>query len=337
MLWRHSCTSWSIKSTLPGSRAALQFSNKALKAVSFLRSGILFLYFDQPDTVSSHQAMTSTMTTVKEAISFPVLTYTDALPRGDLFNLSDGRYEPGNIPGWDAPRPETSDGQYSKDPPPFAAAAFDFRLTAPPDEAVPSSARSDGSPLAPHMIGIALGSPGMLNSQESLLPPRFNTSIFTQEQKEESSSSGKPSKWKKIGGLFRTKNALASPTKAAGQKHSSMKDKPFSNKTPNEPESMKRAGSTKGRPRIDLDARTTATANNSTSNAPRSRNFSMSGRKASRYQNLSEVPQLELNIPDAHMDRFMPNNCVNQNQKSSLLARRSKTLDNLRVPNAEVR
>lgn len=276
------------------------------------------------------------MTTAKEAISFPVLTYTDALPRDDLFNLSDGRYEPGNIPGWDAPRPETSDGQYSKDPPPFAGAAFDFRLTAPPDEAVPSSARSDGSPLAPHMIGIALGSPGMLNSQESLLPPRFNSSIFTQGQNEGSPSSGKPGKWKKIGGLFKTKNALASPTKAAGQKNLTMKDIP-PNKTPNAPESMKRAGSTKERPRVDLEAKTTATANNSTSNAPRSRNFSMSGRKASGYQNLSEGPKFELNIPDAHMDRFMPNNGVNQNQKSSLLARRSKTLVNLRVPSAEVR
>lgn len=272
----------------------------------------------------------------QEAISFPVLTYTDALPRNDLRDLHNSRHERGRIEQWNFPRPEPSDGQTGRNPPPGAGATFDFRLRAPPDEVVPSSARSDRSPLGPpHMIGIALGSPGMLKSQESLPPPRFNTSIFAQPQKEQTLPSRKASKWKKIGGLFKAKSALASPTndsRLEQQERSTTQAKP----TASDRKPAQRKGSTEEWPRIDADPQTTSS---NTSSPQRNRNFSVSGREPSKATTVKEGLRLDVSIPDVQMERYsvMFSNVMNMNQRPSLLARRSKTLDNLRVPSAEVR
>lgn len=289
--------------------------------------------------------MATTLTTVHtrkvpnvETISYPVLTFSDAMPRDDLRPINDGRHGHGKIGSWSFPRPGTSDGHKHKNPPPGGNATFDFRLTAPPDEVLPSSTRSDRSPIGPHMIGVALGSPSMLNPQEPLPPPRFNTSIFAQPQKEQTTPSRKASKWKKIGGLFKAKNALASGEKEENnarpdqQKNSTAQDKPAaSDRKPKQ-----RNEHTEEWPRIEIDPKAT---NNKTSSLQRSRNFSTSGRKSSKDTNGKEGLQLDVNIPDVQMERYsvMFSNVMDRNQRPSLLARRAKTLDSLRVPNAEVR
>lgn len=275
-----------------------------------------------------------------DTISFPVLTYSDAAPRDDLRDIdktaSQQLPEQGLVAQWDFPRPQTADTGTDRKAPPGLGARFDFRLTAPPDEAIPSGAGSGGSPLGPQTIGIALGSPGMLDSKETLPPPRFNTSIFAQTQTGQPTPPRKSSKWKKIGGFFRAKNALASPTQSAhpGQlKQLGQKEIPSANQQ----QMKKRKGSNGEWPRIEVDPKPKADSNNSSSQ--RSRKFSLSKGITTKENSEDQGLRLEVNIPDIQMERYsvMFGNVMNKNQRPNLLARRAKTLDSLSVPSNQVR
>lgn len=294
-----------------------------------------------------------------EAISFPVLTYTDAMPRDDLVSLNVSQHEHGKIGSWSFPRPGISDGNTNRNLRPGGDASFDFRLTAPPDEVLPSSARSDRSPVGPHIIGVALGSPSMLNSPGFTTSPKFNTSIFAQPQQDSTTAPRKGSKWKKIGGLFKAKNALAN-ARPEQQAQSTVEDRPSTNNRKHE----QRIEYTEEWLRVEAELKSTS---KQTSSSHRSRNFSLSSRKPSkdtddqkgipldietrdaqteRHRKLSKDTNvqksmhLDVKIPDVQMERYslMFNNVMNSNHRPrpSLLARRAKTLDNLRVPDAEV-
>ncbi|KAJ5087208.1 hypothetical protein N7456_010824 [Penicillium angulare] len=281
--------------------------------------------------------VTKTRNVQDDTISFPVLTYTDAEPRHDLqdiHNRGSQHHLNQNVTQWDFPRPKVADGRSSrKPPPPSIGATFDFQLTAPPDEVIPLSARSARSPIGLHTIGVALGSPGMLDSQNELPPPRFNASVHASQQ---SPQLGK-SRWKKIGGLFKAKNALALPvTNADGtsinaEVHS--KDKAIINTNKTKP---KKEEATEEWPKMEVESKPSG---DKTTPAKRSRKFSFSGKKPSKEKNGDVSPMLELNIPDVQMERYsvMFSNVMTKNQRPSLLARRSKTLDHLRVPSSNVR
>lgn len=259
-----------------------------------------------------------------EAISFPVLTYTDAQPRDDLRTLDtvySRRANNGKIRQWDFSRPQFADVRSNRRPPPGASASFDFQLTAPPDEVIPSN-KSEDSPVGPHIIGIALGSPSMLHSQENLPPPRFDTSVFENNASEESQPS-KSHKWKKIGGFFRAKNALTLPVdqaRAGRSRQTITKERslPKSSKPPRDIEP------TEAWPKLETDK-------------PRVKNFSALDRRDPETKPAGGL-MLDINIPDVQMERYsvMFGNVMNRNQRPSLLARRSKTLDSLRIPNTQV-
>ncbi|KAJ5188966.1 hypothetical protein N7491_005288 [Penicillium cf. griseofulvum] len=272
-------------------------------------------------TVQSH-------TQSKETISFPVLTYTDALPRNDLQSLEASQRPVQPVMGqWDFSQPSTGDGWFRK-PPPSQSATFDFCLTAPPDEAIQST-RSGRTQTEQHMIGIALGSPGMLNKDEDLPPPRFDTSIFAEKD-----SANKPSKWKKIGGFFKAKNAFISPPDAAQE--TTFKPQINKDKLPEKPHKARlRKNSTEEFPKMEIDPRNMPMPGRSGQTTQRSRNFSL-GNKAPQEEPSTRDLLLSVDIPDIQMERYsvMFSNVVNKNQKPSLLARRAKTLDNLRVPDA---
>ncbi|KAJ5701094.1 hypothetical protein N7488_008642 [Penicillium malachiteum] len=272
-------------------------------------------------------ARTMTMTKArpaqKNAISVPVLTYSDALPRDDLRDISGG-LQPDlsqNPKESGSSRPK-ADARSSKKPPPGGHATFDFQLTAPPEEVIPLSAQSGRSPVGSHTIGVALGSPGMIDLDKPLPPPRFNTPNFTQE----SPQLNKSSKWKKIGGLFRAKNALASPTCAA---RATQKDESNVNHQMGSKEDV-----TEEWPKIESDHKAT---HPSYTSPQRTRKFSFSGKKNPKENNGDASPMLDVVIPDVQMERYsvMFSNVMTKNEKPSLLARRSKTLDNLRVPSAQ--
>ena len=273
-----------------------------------------------------------------DTISFPVLTYSDALPRNDLCDLGDGaakrRQAQSKLAHSAFARPQTPDGRQFKRPLPGAGATFDFQLTAPPDEVVPSSARSGRSPLGHHTIGVALGSPGMVDDQGPLPPPRFDTSIFDANRMGQSVQPTKSSKWKKIGGFFRAKNALASPTVQA---HGDRSKQALEKESPsrNSPKSKHRKGSIEEWPKIEVDGKHAADGSGVTTQ--RGRRLSLSRKVAPEEK--SKEPLLNVDIPDVQMERYsvMFSNVMNKNQRPPLLARRSRTLDNLRVPRNEVR
>lgn len=269
----------------------------------------------------------------EEAISFPVLTYSDAAPRSDLCDIDERTKREQNqqsLAQFEFSRPTSGDGRSRKKPPPGTVASFDFRVTSPPDEVVPSHAMMDRSPIG---VGIALGSPGMLDSTENLPPPRFNTAIFTDKEKEQPQLPQplrKASKWKKIGGLFRAKSALASPTRP----------RPYPMTLPGHGNSMDKQTvqkiGTEEWPRIESDPKSLTTRNTSTPS--RTRKFSLSNKKSPKESSGDLGPRLEIDIPDVQMERYsvMFSHVMNKNQRPSLLARRSKTLDNLQVPQNSV-
>ncbi|KAJ6020102.1 hypothetical protein N7499_003399 [Penicillium canescens] len=260
-----------------------------------------------------------------ETISFPVLTYSDALPRNDLRDLDDQPSKrltrAGIIGQWDFRQPSPVEGWFRR-PPPGPGANFDFQVTSPPDEVIPSS----NGPTEQYMIGVALGSPGMINEDEPLPPPRFDTAIFEPERMTQSPQAYKQSKWKKIGGLFKAKNALTSPS---NRLHGSLAQQPENSNKPKE-----RNNSLKEWPAFEVDPK--ATMGGVNQSPPRSRKFSLSVSKAPPEEPPVQRPLLSVDIPDIRMERYsvMFSDVVNKNERPSLLARRAKTLDNLRVPDA---
>jgi hypothetical protein len=280
-----------------------------------------------------------------DAISFPVLTYTDALPRNDLRDIkNDGSAQLSNrakVAKYEFPRPRTAAGHGGQKAPSGVAmaASFDFRVTAPPDEVFPSKTGENDNPGGIPRIGLALGSPSMLDSRDNLPPPRFNTEIFSQEQVGQPPLPRKSSKWRKIGGLFKAKHALAMPI-----------DEPKPLPKPPTPKKNSEQstgpthtrGSTEEWPIIEVNSKPAPADNNSC--PERRRKLSLSGKKANKDRP-SEKGQkstgllLEVDIPNVQMERYsvMFSQVMSKNQRPSLLARRSKTLDNLRLPNNQVR
>ncbi|KAJ5101292.1 hypothetical protein NUU61_003514 [Penicillium alfredii] len=251
-----------------------------------------------------------------ESVSIPVMAYSDAGPRNDSHALDKTHAtkspEYRKMGQWDLRRTDTSNGQARRKPPPGKGATFDFRVTAPPDEAIPATSRSNRGPNRQHIIGIALGSPERTDFGERLPSPRFDTSIFPRDRAEQTSLPRKPSKWKKIAGLFKAKNALAVPTDNASTKP------PADQSHPEKSHKMrKRTNSTEKWPSLDIES-----------------NIPPYGGEPPKTNPGNAGPLLNVDIPDTHMERYtvMFGKVVNQSQKPSLLARRSKTLDNLRVP-----
>jgi hypothetical protein len=138
----------------------------------------------------------------------------------------------------------------------------------------------------------------------------------------------KQSKWKKIGGLFKAKNTLTSPS---NQLHGSLAQQPEKSNKPKE-----RNNSLEEWPAFEVDPK--AIMGGINQSPPRPRKFSLSGRKAPPEEPPVQRPLLSVDIPDIQMERYsvMFSDVVNKNERPSLLARRAKTLDNLRVPDANV-
>ncbi|CAG7965402.1 unnamed protein product [Penicillium olsonii] len=252
-----------------------------------------------------------------ETISFPVLTYTDAVPRNDM-QAQEARQDTGQ---WDFRQPSPGVGWFRK---PAEGTTFDFSITAPPDEAIQTDARP---PAEQHAIGIALGSPGLLKQTEALPPPRFDTSIFSENGQ---GLTHKPSKWKKIGGLFKAKQALT----AAGEMHGDAKPPHEHRQAEKARKARERKNSTEEWPSIEIEPPQPRFHES----PRRGRKFSLSGNKAPKNQPqpIDPGPLLSVNIPDVQMERYsvMFSDVVNKNQRPPLLARRAKTLDNLQVPDA---
>lgn len=125
-----------------------------------------------------------------DPISHPVLRYTDAHPRDDLRDLGDAATcSPPQVAHFHRPagRP-----QEKRRPAP----GLDLKAVPPAEMSASMDALHEG------MIGIALGSPRMVESQmiESQM-----ASHIRQDSHSVPDQPGKSSKWRKIGGLFKAK------------------------------------------------------------------------------------------------------------------------------------
>lgn len=264
-----------------------------------------------------------------QGISQPRLRYTDALPRSDLRDIdrSVSYSRPIHQPVKDTQYSNTSQGRDVSRATNVPPSSFDFHLTAPPDEPL----RTSDTPLGVDeaMIGIALGSPRLLEprnmpSQKQRLPPPTPPD----DQRPSSALQRKSSKWRKIGGLFKAKNALASNTNNA---------KPFYQVRA--PDEIPQQGSTHS---IDYRSRRRPSTKTRPIENTEVWPCLVSENEALAHKQDSSKPKvpgsfLQVEIPQVEMERYsvMFGGLLNNN-RPSLLDRRSKTLDNVTIPGREV-
>lgn len=180
------------------------------------------------------------------------------------------------------------------------------------------------------MIGIALGSPGLARQNERALTPKLDGSIFPSPNDQETAR--KPSKWKKIGGLFKAKNDLPPQEKLhtgerkPKQEYRQIEKLPKTNERTNSIEEWQSICSQISQGQI-----------NQSRNRGR-RSLSVQEGSKDQLQPRFQGPLLDVNIPNVQMERYsvMFGSIVDSDQRPSLLARRAKTLKSLQVPDVSV-
>lgn len=261
-------------------------------------------------------------------VSSPVLHYTNAVQRNDLQTLAattmsdQHASDPRTISLLGLQRPRTSEGRDRRP---------NLRIAIPPMDDLPlppvihdGGYESDGS----NLIGIALGSPRLVHRRNGAQAEqqhhknekrRYHPAL----EKPKRPLQRKPSKWRKIGGLFKHKNAA--PNQVRNHKH----------KPPGcggEPDSGVEdkgncfGGGTGGKIKSCLEAKRRLKAENA--NASTSANAKSAARNADASKGDDSAPMLEVDIPDAQMERYsvMFGGLFGQG-KPGLLSRRSKTMD----------
>ncbi|GFF82999.1 hypothetical protein IFM61606_00530 [Aspergillus udagawae] len=289
-----------------------------------------------------------------EIISNPVLKYSDALPRTDLRDVESvaNNSRPVNraVAQWDFQRPRTADGRKPIKKGQGLNPGFDFQITVPPAEAVPLPKSPDDDANA-NMIGIALGSPRMAQPQSILSqmqeqPPVSTSASSEQVSPQTKPPKRKPSKWRKIGGLFKAKNALAATpnqpfyqvrcneewplqesTHSVDYEHQCEADKLETENlasTPPNPPSLEIWPCPDG----EKEPKSYIQSNLETAPQDSAKNNDLPP-SAKR----TAGPFLQIDIPDVQLERYsvMFGGVLNRNEPS-LLKRRSKTLEDVRIP-----
>ncbi|KAL2849886.1 hypothetical protein BJY01DRAFT_138520 [Aspergillus pseudoustus] len=262
-----------------------------------------------------------------QSISKPVLKYTDALPRNDLREIEGGLSYSRPIHQIVKPeqRPGTSSGSNTTRKTSAPTPGFDFQITVPPagTASVPSETDHvlDGS-----MIGIALGSPRLLESQTTTAQAhRYPLPTPPDVECPSSALQRKSSKWKKLGGLFKAKSAMAPNV-----------NKPFY-QVRGETERPSQGSSHS----IDYKSRHRAGTKTEPIENTELWPCLVSEQEAIMQKQNSTRPNapgslLQVEIPKVEMERYsvMFGGLLNTS-RPSLLNRRSKTLDDVAIPDAQ--
>ncbi|KAL4804090.1 hypothetical protein BDV18DRAFT_162500 [Aspergillus unguis] len=252
-----------------------------------------------------------------QGISKPYLRYTDALPRNDLQDISHGisYSRPIHQAVKGEQKPGTSE-QHNVKTVESPAPHFDFRVTSPAEDSKTHLGVDES------MIGIALGSPRLLQTHNAASGLQRIPPPTPPDERPSPALQRKSSKWRKIGGLFKAKNAIASPA-----------NKPFyqvrpANDGPQQDSTHSVDYRSRGRTNQSGPIETTEVWP-----CLASENGALE-----RQQNKPKVPGsfLQVEIPPVEMERYsvMFGSLLNNN-RPSLLDRRSKTLDNLTIPDKE--
>ncbi|KAF9894450.1 hypothetical protein FE257_007953 [Aspergillus nanangensis] len=295
-----------------------------------------------------------------DAISNPVLKFTDALPRNDLRDLEqsqDGQDSPRPIhqSHWNFQRPRTSDGRSQSKKTQSPVAGFDFQINVPTPDTIPSSTHTDigteGS-----MIGIALGSPRMVGAQNMMSQMQEKAFLASVAEKNKPAPAQapspatapapvqrKPSKWKKIGGFFRAKNAMTSTVNQPFYQVRSSSEWPLQRSTHSvdyQNQQEKTAESPPSKPIQNTEVwPCLVTEPEPTPKKPEQpvRNLpEASSAQIAKSKQTGTGTMLDIDIPDVQMERYsvMFGGLLGKGQPSPL-NRRSKTLDDITTSHNE--
>lgn len=293
------------------------------------------------------------------SISNPTLTYTDAEPRTDLQSLREVSanisppHRSGAVSEIDSERTESRNKQSQDQDWPTAKPTFDFQVTAPPAEAISSYTPVDNASDY-NMIGIALGSPGMVNPPNQT--PADVPEVNGAEDMGRAQLRRKPSKWKKFGGLFRSKTAAVPPsnppfyqvqTRVNDQLLQASADSVARPEVQSQPQHDFRRPKTLRKSVYRKEDKTKGAWQQQEGghfnghhkhDEDSERQDWAKDEQVPRFSYDVSGPLLQVEIPDIQLERYsvMFGSVLGKNKQSTLLARRSKTLDNLVVPTPEV-
>ncbi|EAW13508.1 uncharacterized protein ACLA_055560 [Aspergillus clavatus NRRL 1] len=278
------------------------------------------------------------------SISNPVLKYTDALPRTDLRDIENvaNTSRPANraVAQWDFQRPRIADTRNLIRKGAGPTPGFDFRVAVPPDEALPSPQTSEHDPNV-NMIGIALGSPRMIEPQTMLSQMEERPPVPSTKSPEQTPPlQRKPSKWRKIGGLFKAKNAMTPDANQPFYQVRCGEEWPFQESTHSidsqNQEKVKHAPEAPSHAEVwpcfesENDSKD---SNNSNQSATAIQDLTRDNQLVPAAKLRCAGPLLHVDIPDVQLERYsvMFGGLLNKNEPS-LLNRRSKTLDDITIP-----
>ncbi|GIJ88242.1 hypothetical protein Asppvi_007160 [Aspergillus pseudoviridinutans] len=290
-----------------------------------------------------------------EIISNPVLKYSDALPRTDLRDVesvaNNSRPVNRTVAQWDFQRPRTADGRKPIKKGQGLNPGFDFQIAVPPAEAVPLPKSPDDDPNA-NMIGIALGSPRMaepqsIRSKMQEQPPVLTSASSAQPSPQTRPLKRKPSKWRKIGGLFKAKNALSATPNQPFYQLRCNEEWPLQESTHSvdyehqcEAEKLEAENMAPTPPNLpNLEIWPCPAGDNEPKSYVQS-NLETAPQASAKTNDLvpgakprTTGPFLQIDIPDVQLERYsvMFGGVLNKNEPS-LLKRRSKTLEDVRIP-----
>ncbi|KAL4966579.1 uncharacterized protein BDV14DRAFT_198707 [Aspergillus stella-maris] len=251
----------------------------------------------------------------EKGISNPHLRFTDAMPRDDLRDIN-------HAVSYSRPTPQVFQFEQSGSQAQLAS-DFDFRADVPVSQTTLASNAHLG--VDESMIGIALGSPRMLQPHNIRTPaPPIPPTLDNGRSR--TGLQRKPSKWRKIGGLFKAKHAMAPNA-----------NQPFyqvrAGDGPQHQQDSTHSVDYQGRRRPWTGSETGPIENTEVWPCLVSENEALTQQGSSKPK---AGTFLQVEIPQVEMERYsvMFGGLLSKSQPS-LLDRRSKTLDNLTIPGRE--
>ncbi|PYI03095.1 hypothetical protein BO78DRAFT_208001 [Aspergillus sclerotiicarbonarius CBS 121057] len=272
-----------------------------------------------------------------EAISSTASKQSDARPRKDLKCIEDGANQGRQAPQAhrDFQRTGTSEGRQQKKL--QALSPVDTQVPPLPSSPILSPTGTDNGANG-SLIGVALGSPRMVEPHVPMSQTLETSPAKPAETQTRPALQRKPSKWKKIGGLFKAKAAMtAAPNQPFYQVRLEdewpMQDSTFSfDQQPRaQPEKLASPiSATEGWPSLEPEVRPQA------HEQERSKEYINVSPKAEE-QPLPSGPLLQVEIPDIQLERYsvMFGGVLSKNRPPSLI-RRSQTLQDISAPAPEV-
>ncbi|RAK88994.1 hypothetical protein BO79DRAFT_147569 [Aspergillus costaricaensis CBS 115574] len=275
-----------------------------------------------------------------EAGSSPTSKHPDVLPRKGQKCIEDGANNscPAPHPNRSFHRPVVSEGHQQK----RLQAMSPINTEAPPLPSSPiSSPVCTNNDMNGSLIGVALGSPRMIDPQVPTSQIQETIPVKPAEPQARPSLQRKPSKWKKIGGLFKAKAAMTAPPNQPFYQVRLENEWPMQGSTysfEQQPKIQTSGLESPASPTTGTDAWPSIVPEVQTSaQEPKQTHAdATSGSPQEKEQSLGSGPLLQVDIPDIQLERYsvMFGGVLKKNRPSSM-SRRSKNLEDTKPPAEE--